>query len=133
MKLDIRGRQMQVTPAMRRHTERRLRFALGRFGTRLDRVTVRLFDVNGPRGGTDKWCRISVGLPATATVVVEDGDSDLYAAIDRAAERVGRMVGRRVQRRRTLAIDRRGRRGSDGTVEPPVLRESDAINHSGGR
>jgi hypothetical protein len=36
------------------HIERRLRFALARFGSRVERVIVFLHDRNGPRGGIDK-------------------------------------------------------------------------------
>ena len=42
------------------HIERRLRFALDRFGDRIARVFVFLHDRNGPRGGIDKICRVLV-------------------------------------------------------------------------
>ncbi len=87
--------------ALRAHVERRLHFALGRFGGRVRQATVRLSDLNGPRGGLDKVCRIAVRLPAVRDLVVDDADGDLYVAIDRAADRVGRSVGRRLARGRS--------------------------------
>lgn len=36
---------------------RRLEFALGRLGARVRSLTVRLADLNAPRGGVDKHCR----------------------------------------------------------------------------
>jgi len=89
-----------VSEALRAHVERRLHFALGRFGGRVRQATVRLSDLNGPRGGVDKACRIAVRLPASPDLVVEDADGDLYVAIDRAAERAGRSVGRHLARGR---------------------------------
>jgi len=102
MRLEIRSRGIEVTAAMRDHLARRLGFALGRFGDRVTRVTARMADANGPRGGVDKQVRLSVGVRAGGNVVVEDADADLYAAIDRGAERAGRAVARVLDRERTL-------------------------------
>lgn len=98
MHLEIRGQHLDVGRAARFHAERRLRFALGRFASRVGRVAVRVADVNGPRGGTDKRCRIVVALGGAGTVVVEDRDADVYAAIDAAADRAGRLVARALHR-----------------------------------
>jgi len=63
---------------------------------------VRLSDVNGPRGGVDKCCRIQIILKGLPDVVIEDVEADLYVAIDRATERAGRTVVRKVDRRKSL-------------------------------
>jgi hypothetical protein len=63
------------------------------------RVVVRLGDANGPRGGEDKFCRMQVYLERAAPVLIEDAGVDLYAVIDRVAERAGRSVAKRIVRR----------------------------------
>jgi putative sigma-54 modulation protein len=98
MRVDVRSRDIEVTAALREHVERRVRFALGRFDGQVQRVTARLVDDNGPRGGADKRCRLDVRVRAAGPVIVDDRDPDLYAAIDRAADRIGRAVARVVQR-----------------------------------
>jgi hypothetical protein len=60
MKIQIRKRRVEVSDALRAYVERRLGFALGRFGDRLGPITVRFSDVNGHRGGVDKRCQIHV-------------------------------------------------------------------------
>lgn len=65
---------------------------------------MRLTDVNGPRGGIDKHCVIEVRGPALVPIVIRERDADLYAAIDRAAERVDRTVARRLSRNQTLYL-----------------------------
>lgn len=100
MKIDIRARGFELTEGLRQHAERRLSFALGWASYDVRKVTVCLFDVNGPRGGEDKCCRIQVALPKAQDVVIEDTEADLYIAIDRAAERVERSVTRRLERQR---------------------------------
>jgi ribosome-associated translation inhibitor RaiA len=61
---------------------------------------VRLCDINGPRGGEDKCCRIQIIMPHLPDVVIEDTMANLYCAIDRASDRAGRTVGRRLARQR---------------------------------
>ena len=100
MQVNVHGRNIEVTADLIAHVERRLGFALVRFGRRIARVAVRLLDVNGPRGGVDKRCCVDVSLIPVGKVYMEDADADLYVAVDRAADRVGRAVGRRFERER---------------------------------
>jgi hypothetical protein len=73
-------------------------FALRRFVDRIGRVTVWLADVNGPRGGIDRCCRIDVRLRPTESAFAAETASDAYTAIGRASGRVGRAVARRIGR-----------------------------------
>ena len=82
------------------HIERRLRFALARFGSRIGKVFVFLHDRNGPRGGIDKLCRILVKTRGCGVVVATVADSDWVAAVDRATTRIGQTVARHVERMR---------------------------------
>jgi ribosome-associated translation inhibitor RaiA len=110
MMIAIQSRDFPLTNALNNHVHKRLGFTLGRAAGQVRRIAVRLSDLNGPRGGIDKRCFIEVRLDRMAPVVVEDVQSDLYTAIDRAASRIGRAVIRR------LAQDsnrRRQRRGQD--------------------
>jgi ribosomal subunit interface protein len=97
MRIEIRGRNVDLTGAMRTHVERRLGFALGRFGARIGRVTVRLSGA----GRADKRCEIEVALRPNS-VKVEDTDADPFAAVDHAARRVARTIARAFEREREL-------------------------------
>ena len=98
MRINIQGLGFALTAPLLDHTERRLRFALTRTRDRIKRVVVRLGDTNGPRGGEDKFCKIQVVLDGAPSVLIEDAGADLYAVIDRAAERAGRNVVKHVAR-----------------------------------
>ncbi len=77
---------------------KRLEFALGRFASRVRSLTVRLTDVNGPRGGVDKRCLMMIHLARPSRVIViEDVDVDAGVAVSRAAERASRAVARAVE------------------------------------
>lgn len=101
MRLEIRQRGVKVAGGLRAHLRERLRLALGRFARHVGRVRVYLWDVNGPRGGADKRCRIVVELPPRGRVAVAGTDTALAGAIARTAGRVGFAVRRHVQRRRS--------------------------------
>lgn len=100
MQINILARGFEMTEGLRVHAERRLGFAIGWARPHVRKVTVRLGDLNGPRGGEDKRCLIQIGLLAGGELVVEDIDPDLYVAIDRAAGRADRTVARRLKRQR---------------------------------
>lgn len=100
MQLDIQARGFALTDALRNYTLKRLRFALGREDSFVMRARVRLADINGPRGGVDKRCQIELALAGQANIMIEDTETDLYFAIDRACERAMRTLSRRLVRSR---------------------------------
>ncbi len=73
---------------------------LGKFAPSIERVSVRVDDVNGPRGGVDQLCRIKVVLSGLPSVVFEAQDASLDVAIAAALSGTERAVRRSVQRRR---------------------------------
>lgn len=106
MQIELSAKDIELSDAVREHVDRRLSFALGRFAGRFGRVRVRLEDDNGPKGGEDKRCRISVEIKGAEDVVVEEIDVEVNAAVSRAAERVGRTIARRLDK---VVSARRGR------------------------
>jgi putative sigma-54 modulation protein len=103
MQFEIHTQNIKISQPLRIHIERRLSFALERFAFRIARVCVRVGDENGPKGGIDKRCRVAIVLAPSTTVVMEAQDSNIYAAIDRVADKAGRCIGRRLKRRRSGA------------------------------
>jgi hypothetical protein len=100
---NIRVFGVDLSPEERARIRHGLGVKLRRDETSIERVTVRVRDVNGPRGGIDKLCRIKVlsGLPS---VVFESRALSLKAAINGALSGTERAVRRSVQRRRTKPI-----------------------------
>lgn len=107
MKLTVRWKDLPASSDLSQHLERRLGFAIGRFGTRVRSVWARLSDENGPRGGIDKRCMLQARGQALGLVTVEESDSDLRAAIDRAADRLSRSLARAVERGCSIGVARR--------------------------
>jgi hypothetical protein len=88
----------------RTYIRRRLGEKLGKYAGSIERVTVRVRDINGPRGGDDLLCRIKVVLSGLPSVVGEHQAALLQPALTRALAAVERAVRDALQRRRTRPI-----------------------------
>jgi len=100
MRIQINSRGCELGEEQRHRIQRRIEFALGRFATRIQRVTVRLEDENGPRGGLDLACRVAVKLKPEGELHVLDRDEEERAVTDRALDRAARAVARYLERQR---------------------------------
>jgi len=60
-------------------------------------------DVNGPRGGSDKSCRIKVVLVGLPSVLIETLQPSLQAAVDLGLTRTATAIRGSIGRRRTIA------------------------------
>lgn len=98
MRVELKVCNTDLADALRGYIEQRVSLVLGRFGEQVARARVKVSGLNGPRGGTKKSCRISADLKRFGRVAVQETDLDLHAAIDRAASRVGRLLGHRFQK-----------------------------------
>ena len=97
----------EVEDEAREDIARKLGMKLGKFGPSVERITVRVSDVNGPKGGRDQVCQIKVVLSGLPSVVIEETDSALQVAVDRAMKATARAVRRSVQRRQLKRLHHR--------------------------
>jgi len=102
----IRAAHGKLGSSHRDYIRRKLGTKLGKFSSSIERVSVRVEDVNGPRGGVDQLCRIKVVLRALPSVVFESRDASLNAAVDAALSGVERTVRRTLVRRRMKPLRR---------------------------
>ncbi|MES3021413.1 MAG: HPF/RaiA family ribosome-associated protein [Pseudomonadota bacterium] len=124
MQVMIQANGFVLTEALRAYTEQRLAMTLGWAGEHVRKVAVSLSDINGPRGGIDKRCKIQAKLGAGTEVIIEDTEADMYVAIDRAAERADRALVRRVERKRDFSHTRLAAKApasEGGSAEPEFL------------
>ena len=107
MELSVRGLNFDLTDAILGHVRRRLREGLAHHAPRLRGVTVRVSDVNGPRGGADKRCHLEVAAAGVGRLSAEEVHDDLYRAIDRAVDRLRNQLARVAGRSRSRPLSRR--------------------------
>jgi hypothetical protein len=83
----------------------RLQFVLRRVRWLVPRATVRLSDLNGPRGGIDKRCVVELDTDGKGKVVIQAVARDWRSAIDDALARAARALLRLWQRNRQHGRD----------------------------
>lgn len=105
MKIDIRFRGFEVSRSLREYMVRRAHSQFSRFGDGINSLTVRISDDNGPKGGVDKRCRVTVRGPALGTVTLEDSSADPCSAVDMVFDRAAHAAGREIERRRVSRRD----------------------------
>ena len=98
MKIDIQARNFNLTDSILTYTRERINFLLSSRFDQIQRISVRLSDVNGPKGGIDKRCQVRICLPRLKDIYIDDVQTDLYVAIFRATDRGSRTVNRRLRR-----------------------------------
>jgi ribosome hibernation promoting factor len=105
--IHIRALEDDFTAADRAHVRGKLARRLRKFAHSIERVSLRCEDMNGPRGGVDRVCRIKVVLRGLPSVVFEKRDVSLNAAVELALDGVERAVRRVLQRRRMKPLKHR--------------------------
>lgn len=121
MKIDIQARHIELNQQLKEHIQRKLQFSLNRFERHIGGVSVGLADVNGPKGGFDKQCTIQVFLDRMEDVVVKDIQANLSVAIDRAMQRSGRSVARKINQRHKQQNQRRRVKPDDNSDTDVLL------------
>ena len=104
MHLEMNHRQAGLNDEVAHRAERLLRFAMSRFTGTVTRVKVTFIDVNGPKGGFDKRCRLTAKLKVAGQVEVQHGGHDYTEALSHCLDKLTRAIRRDVDRRRTGPI-----------------------------
>ena len=94
MNITIHTKGFEVTGPIREYVEKRLETAIDRFEHMVRGAHVTLEDVNGPKGRQDKRCRILLTGAPGADEAIDVTETDLYAAIDAAVEKVNHLLSR---------------------------------------
>ena len=96
IRIDIRSKTGEIESVIRQFAERRVGFALDHLRD-LHHLTISLEDINGPKGGVDKHCRIIAEFGFTS-IVLEETQPDWQSAIARAVHRLDRKITQELRR-----------------------------------
>jgi putative sigma-54 modulation protein len=102
----IRAPQANLGSIERDYIRRKLGRKLGKYASSIERASVRIDDVNGPRGGVDQSCRIKIVLRGLPSLVFEGRNESLNAAVDMALSGAERAARRTLERRRMKPLRR---------------------------
>ena len=121
--IEVRSKSPSVDVEVAQFVQYRMSFALDRL-RHLRRILVYVEDVNGPKGGTDKRCRI-VAEFAFSTILAQETQSTWQSAITRAIHRIARNAARQLQRMNRAPAHRRRQGPGITRTEPQIPFRSD--------
>ena len=98
MQVDVQLNNLPNSPGVTRDLRARVGRAFARFRTSLNSVSLRIEDINGPRGGNDKECRIVCKLAGGASIVQRRVRLSSRAAVISCIKAAERSLQRRVRR-----------------------------------
>lgn len=98
MKIEVRFRDLEPSEVLKSHAVRLVEMSFDRFSDQLTQVVVQLSDVNGPKGGLDKRCQLTLWGPTFGSLTIHELSGDVASAIDAACERASRSVAREINR-----------------------------------
>jgi ribosomal subunit interface protein len=114
MNVIIKGVHLRLTAGLKQYVHEHLVEPIERFYRNpAGEAEVHLCDDNGPKGGEDKVCRVTVRIAGARTVHVEVASDNMYKSIDFARDRLERAAKRQLSRRRQR---------SPGSVSKPLGR-----------
>lgn len=98
MRLNINFHNIRGDGATIDYVDRRLSFAFSRLNHIVNSTVITVSDVNGPRGGIDKLCRVVVKASGLRSVVITERQANLRLAIDRGIARASQTLTRKLKR-----------------------------------
>jgi ribosome-associated translation inhibitor RaiA len=122
MQTVIHSSDFALTDALNNFIKHQARKSMSTCSNRVERLVIRLKDINGPKGGDDKECCVEVKLANCAPIVVSKRSSDAYSSIRKALGRASRTTLRKLGKRRTHKTDYRA-----STLFEPI-RDSEHID-----
>jgi putative sigma-54 modulation protein len=103
MKVLLRGVHLDLTDALKAYVDEHLVSHIERFADdEAAEIDISLVDTNGPKGGVDKECRVTVRLPGLSAVHVTETADSLFPAIDASRDRLEKTLKRTLERRRDV-------------------------------
>jgi hypothetical protein len=94
--LRLSSTEMEI---FRGHIRQRVEETFSRIRGRITRISVHLADVNGPRGGYDKYCMVKVSLGGATAALAQGRDRNLFALVNRVSVCAAQVTLKRLKRR----------------------------------
>jgi len=96
MLVNIQSRHFSLSAALSKYVKSKIQIMLSRYESKIISINVSLFDINGPKGGEDKCCKIIIKINGASSIVIQETAEDLYDAINTCSRRARRAVKRQL-------------------------------------
>ncbi len=104
MKVLVKGVHVKLTKGLKEYVQEHLVEPIEHFyQDEAAEIEVHLCDNNGPKGGEDRECRVTIRMPGSAAIHVTEMSDSLHKSIDLARDRISRVAKREIEKKRRPA------------------------------
>jgi len=138
MKVIVKARHMDLTPALKSHATAKLGDALKRI---IDKpalkMEIELSDLGQHVHDGNKECRVTIQMPQGKSITICELHDDMYSAVNLAHDRMLKLVKRELGKKRDntksqkMAQDRRRETARDSLTAAPEVWETEVSEFEG--
>jgi len=106
MKVLMRGVHLDLTESLRDYANRHLVDPLAKYiEGDASEIEIALVDTNGPKGGLDQECRVTVRIPGFSGMHVTETAETIFQSIDAARDTLERVIKKTIEKRRDVSAN----------------------------
>lgn len=102
MQFNIKSNNLTLNSQLQQEFKQKVRNIFARTRQKISGITVTLSDINGPRGGKDKQCKVKLNLPGAPVILVIAREDNLRKAFSSALSRANQTLKRKLKKQQTL-------------------------------
>jgi putative sigma-54 modulation protein len=99
MELTITDLKMELSTENLSHIQKKILSMFSKFCERVQVIKVTIDDVNGPKGGKDKQCRVVIYSKGIPDIVITDNQTSVMSAVNIALSRARLSFLKKVKRK----------------------------------
>lgn len=116
MKIIFNNRNLNDIAEIRTYIGHKVAFCFSRHQNNIKTISITLADINGPKGGKNKQCKVRLHSDHLAEIIITEERENLLHAIDNSLIRANRTLVRQLKRRQGQLQGNQQRRLSLGNI-----------------
>jgi ribosomal subunit interface protein len=102
MKIDIQSKELKLGQTFKHNIKVKIRRLFQHNSDAINRINITVADINGPKGGEDKVCKINVSVGGGPNILVSAREASAYKAVTQAIKRASATLNRQRQKARNI-------------------------------
>jgi len=102
MQVNVTSTNLPVSKQLKADLASRIKASFGRTQDRIAKASVTLSDVNGPRGGNDKECKVKLTLTGLPSILVMSRKDNLLKAVSTALSTANLTLKRKIKKHQAI-------------------------------
>lgn len=102
MKIDIQAQKLKLGQTFKQNVKVKIRRLFQHNSDDVNRINITVADVNGPKGGEDKVCKVNVSVGGGQNILVSARDSSAYKAVTQAVKKASATLSRQRQKAKSI-------------------------------